>query len=618
MFHGFRKSKKGHSIEIEDISIDSVIQKNYKNSILASQKRETTIGERAFVGLFISFFLCLLLILCISFFYQVINPNSFLVKAEKNRYIFKEINTQRGIIYDRNFNELVENKLMFNLVLEGEATEKSIKQISDILNLDFEKLKKDISENEEEKMYLLKNLTNEQVIVLKTNINDLTGFALEKKSLRGYKDGEIFSHVIGYVALDEEIGKDGIEKQYEEILKENKGVIKYERDALDNILSEELVKDPESGKSLILNIDKDLQIKSAEVLETAVFEAGGKGGAVIIMNPNTGEIQTLVSYPSYDNNFFSSNFTSKEYETLLSQKNVSFFNRAISGGYPIGSTIKPMLATAFLEEDIIDAETNINCQGGIELSDGTFKSDWTTHGLTNIRKAIAESCDVYFYILGGGYKNIKGLGIEKISAYLYKYGFGKKTGIDLPSENSGFVGDSIWKEESLGKVWYPGDTYNISIGQGYIKATPLQVLVAISAIANGGKIVKPQIVQGIVDDNKNIIQTFAPEIISENFISSENLKVVQEGMRQTVTSASGSAPSFNALPISLAAKSGTAETGSGTYHNWMVVYGPYEDPDMAMIVLVENVSSFGGITQGVVREIVNYYYEKNIDKDSNN
>ncbi|MDD3046318.1 MAG: penicillin-binding protein 2 [Candidatus Pacebacteria bacterium] len=618
MFHGFRKSKKGHSIEIEDISIDSVIQKNYKNSILASQKRETTIGERAFVGLFISFFLCLLLILCISFFYQVINPNSFLVKAEKNRYIFKEINTQRGIIYDRNFNELVENKLMFNLVLEGEATEKSIKQISDILNLDFEKLKKDISENEEEKMYLLKNLTNEQVIVLKTNINDLTGFALEKKSLRGYKDGEIFSHVIGYVALDEEIGKDGIEKQYEEILKENKGVIKYERDALDNILSEELVKDPESGKSLILNIDKDLQIKSAEVLETAVFEAGGNGGAVIIMNPNTGEIQTLVSYPSYDNNFFSSNFTSKEYETLLSQKNVSFFNRAISGGYPIGSTIKPMLATAFLEEDIIDAETNINCQGGIELSDGTFKSDWTTHGLTNVRKAIAESCDVYFYILGGGYKNIKGLGIEKISAYLYKYGFGKKTGIDLPSENSGFVGDSIWKEESLGKVWYPGDTYNISIGQGYIKATPLQVLVAISAIANGGKIVKPQIVQGIVDDNKNIIQTFAPEIISENFISSENLKVVQEGMRQTVTSASGSAPSFNALPISLAAKSGTAETGSGTYHNWMVVYGPYEDPDMAMIVLVENVSSFGGITQGVVREIVNYYYEKNIDKDSNN
>ena len=303
MFHGFRKSKKGHSIEIEDISIDSVIQKNYKNSILASQKRETTIGERAFVGLFISFFLCLLLILCISFFYQVINPNSFLVKAEKNRYIFKEINTQRGIIYDRNFNELVENKLMFNLVLEGEATEKSIKQISDILNLDFEKLKKDISENEEEKMYLLKNLTNEQVIVLKTNINDLTGFALEKKSLRGYKDGEIFSHVIGYVALDEEIGKDGIEKQYEEILKENKGVIKYERDALDNILSEQLVKDPESGKSLILNIDKDLQIKSADVLETAVFEAGGNGGAVIIMNPNTGEIQTLVSYPSYDNNF---------------------------------------------------------------------------------------------------------------------------------------------------------------------------------------------------------------------------------------------------------------------------------------------------------------------------
>ena len=618
MFHGFQKFRKGHSIEIEDISIDSIIQKKHKNSILASQRRETTIGERAFVGLFISFFLCLLLILCISFFYQVINPNSFFVKAEKNRYIFKEINTQRGVIYDRNLNELVENKLTFSLVAIKEADEKSIKQVSTILNLDFEKLKKDIFESEDQKFYISKSLTNEEVIVLKTNINDLMGFSLEKKSLREYEDGEIFSHIIGYLSLDEGIGKDGLEKQYEEVLKENAGVVKYERDALDNILSEELIKDPESGKSLILNIDKDLQKKSAEVLKSAVVEANGSGGVVIIMNPNTGEVETLVSYPSYDNNFFSSNFTSKEYAEMLGSENVSFFNRAISGGYPIGSTIKPMLATAFLEEDIIDADTNINCQGGIELNDGTFKSDWTTHGLTNMRKAIAESCDVYFYILGGGYKNIKGLGIDKISTYLYKYGFGKQTGIDLPSEISGFVGDSSWKEETLNKVWYVGDTYNISIGQGYIKATPIQVLTAISAIANGGKIIKPQIVQGIVDDNKNIIQTFEPEIISKDFISPQNLKIVQEGMRQTVTSASGSAPSFNALPISLAAKSGTAETGSGTYHNWMVVYGPYENPDMAMIVLVENVSSFGGITQKVVREIVNYYFEKNIDKESNN
>ncbi|MDD4662093.1 MAG: penicillin-binding protein 2 [Candidatus Pacebacteria bacterium] len=618
MFHGFQKFKKGHSIEIEDISIDSIIQKKYKNSVLASQRRETTIGERAFVGLFIAFFLCIVLVLCICFFYQVINPNNFFVRAEKNRYIYKEINTQRGIIYDRNFNELVENKLIFNLVLKEEPTEKSIMQVSEILNLDYKILKEEISQNEEEKMYIAKNLSNEQVIVLKTKISNLTGFELEKKSVREYEDGEFFSHIIGYVSKDEEVGEDGIEKQYEEILKENPGVTKYERDALNNILSEELVKDPESGKSLILNIDKDLQKKSAQVLKEAVSEAGGDGGAIIIMNPNTGEISTLVSYPSYDNNFFSSNFTSEEYADFLNNDHVSFFNRAISGGYPIGSTIKPMLASAFLEEDIIDPNTKINCEGGIELSDGTFKSDWTSHGLTDMRKAIAESCDVYFYILGGGYKNVKGLGINKIDEYLYKYGFGKKTGIDLPSENAGFVGSSSWKEEVIGTTWYPGDTYNISIGQGYIKATPLQVLTAVSAIANGGKIIKPQIVKGVVDDNKNIIETYEPEIVLENFISSKNLEVIKEGMRQTVTSSSGSAPSFNSLPIALAAKSGTAETGSGTYHNWMVVFGPYEDPDMAMIVLTENVSSFGGITQKVVREIINYYYEKNIDKDYNN
>ncbi|MDD2796590.1 MAG: penicillin-binding transpeptidase domain-containing protein, partial [Candidatus Pacebacteria bacterium] len=164
-----------------------------------------------------------------------------------------------------------------------------------------------------------------------------------------------------------------------------------------------------------------------------------------------------------------------------------------------------------------------------------------------------------------------------------------------------------------------GDTYNMSIGQGFIKATPIQVLTAVSAIANGGKLIKPKIVKGIVDDKKNIIEVFETEIISQDFISKENLKVVQEGMRQTVTSQSGSAPSLGTLPVTLAAKTGTAETGTGnTYHNWIVVYGPYEDPDIAMIVLMENVSSFSGITQKVVREVLSYHYQKSVDKDFDN
>lgn len=619
MFLGFRKFKRGHSIDIEDISIDSIIQKKHKNSIIASQIRETTIGERAFVGLFIFFSLIIVSILSVCFFYQIIDKGNFLVKAEGNKYIFKEISTQRGIIYDRNFEKLAENDQIFNLVLKGETNDKAILEVSKILQIDFEKLKEDISKNKEEKIYIAKNLDNKQVIVLKTRLNDLTNFELEKKNVRKYENGYAFSGVIGYVSKDKEKGEDGVEKEYEDILKEIPGVKKYERDALNNILSEELVKDPESGKSLVLNIDKKLQERSSEVLKNVVDEVNAKGGSVIVMNPKTGEVLTLVNYPSYDNNFFSTNFSAKEYQDLLNSKSVSFFNRAISGEYPIGSTIKPVLATAFLEEDIVAPSTKINCEGGIQLNDGSFKSDWSAHGPTDMKKAIAESCDVYFYVLGGGYKNIKGMGINKIDDYLYKYGFGTTTGIDLPSESKGFVPTPDWKKSAKGTVWYPGDTYNISIGQGYLKATPIQVLTAISAIANGGKLIKPQIVKGVVDDNKNIIEIFETEIIDENFVSKENIKVVQEGMRETVLSPTGSAPSLQTLPITLAAKTGTAETGTGnTYHNWIVVYGPYEDPEIAMIVLVEHVSSFGGITQRVVKEVLNYYYEDKVDKDFDN
>lgn len=609
MLPSFRKFKKGHSIDIEDIFIDSIIQKEHKNSIIASQKKETVIKERVFINLFLFFFTFIILMVGICFFYQLVGDD-YMARAEKNKYIFKEINSGRGIIYDRNFNEIVANEQIFNLVLKEETSNEALSEIAKILNL----------ENIEEGNTCIKeNLSNQEVIVLKTKLDKLQGFELEKKNIRNYENGYAFSHIIGFLSKDEEKGQDGIEKEYEDILKEIPGITKYKRDALNNILGEELVKDPESGKSLILNIDKNLQIKSAEVLKSVANETNATGGSIIIMNPKTGEVLTLVNYPSYDNNFFSRNFNNDAYQALLNSKDISFFNRGISGGYPIASTIKPFLASAFLEEGIATAETKVYCEGRIELGGGQFKNDWMAHGATDMKKAIAESCDVYFYVLGGGYKNIKGLGIDKIYEYLNKYGFSKATGIDLPFESEGFVGNPEWKEQALETIWYPGDTYNMSIGQGFIKATPIQVLTAVSAIANGGKLIKPKIVKGIVDDKKNIIEVFETEIISQDFISKENLKVVQEGMRQTVTSQSGSAPSLGTLPVTLAAKTGTAETGTGnTYHNWIVVYGPYEDPDIAMIVLMENVSSFSGITQKVVREVLSYHYQESVDKDFDN
>ena len=256
-----------------------------------------------------------------------------MARAEKNVYILRN-KLRKGIIYDRNFNKIVANEQIFNLVLKEETSNEALSEVAKILNLES---------IEEGNTCIKENLSNQEVIVLKTKLDKLQGFELEKKNIRNYENGYAFSHIIGFLSKDEEKGQDGIEKEYEDILKEIPGITKYKRDALNNILGEELVKDPESGKSLILNIDKNLQIKSAEVLKSVANETNATGGSIIIMNPKTGEVLTLVNYPSYDNNFFSKNFNNEAYQALLNSKDISFFNRGISGAILLHPLSNPFL-----------------------------------------------------------------------------------------------------------------------------------------------------------------------------------------------------------------------------------------------------------------------------------
>jgi penicillin-binding protein 2 len=320
------------------------------------------------------------------------------------------------------------------------------------------------------------------------------------------------------------------------------------------------------------------------------------------MDPRNGKILALVSFPTYDNNGFIKG--DSEYITKLFQdKNDPLINRVISGGYPSGSTIKPMLAAAVLQEKIIDPNKNLTCPGYINLYDKsgniywTYK-DWSTHGTVNMIKAIAESCDVYFYTVGGGYGNQQGLGITNIKKYLELFGWGQKTGIDLPEEKAGFVPDDIWKKQTKGEEWYIGDTYNTSIGQGDITVSPLQLTSAIAAIANGGKLFQPQ-----------LLQDSQPKIIRENFIEQKNLDIVRRGMREAIVS--GTAKSLNNLPIEVAGKTGTAETYKGkTPHAWFTAFAPYINPEIVISVLIENGSEMGGVTVAVTREALNWYFSK--------
>ncbi|MDK2949137.1 MAG: penicillin-binding protein 2 [Patescibacteria group bacterium] len=606
-YQKFKVKKKSQDIDTEEIFLDALEHKKDKGAYTM----ETALSQRIFQLTFGLFFLVIIFFLFYSLKLQVFSYENYSAKAEENKYLSKQINAQRGIIYDRSMNQLAFNSQQFELIcyVDGTLREKEVREVARILEIPFYELMEKINQKESGKLLIARDIGKDKAIVLKTKEKELSAFELVTKNTREYLDGNNFSHILGYVSGDTFDGEAGIEKQYNEYLKEDPGVLHIERDAFGRKIQEEIIESAKSGNNLVLNIDFDLQKKVSEYLEEVVSEYNASGGAVIAMNPQNGEILSLASNPSFDSNIFSRNLTTAQFNEVVSSPNVSFYNRAIAGEYPLASTIKPIIGVAALEEGIITPDKSIYCDEKIELSDGTFKGDWKFHGWTDLKKAIAESSDVFFYHLGGGYKNFIGLGIEKIEKYLQYFGLGKLTKIDLPGEREGLVPNPEWKRKETGLSWYPGDTYNVSIGQGYIKATPLQLTVVTSAIANGGKIVKPQVVKSILDENNNVIESFNSEIVSEVPVSSYSLNEIKKSMKETVDSSLGTARSLQYLPVDSGAKTGTAETGKyKIYHNWITVFAPYDEPEIVLTVVVEDVPNNTGLANLIAREVIGYYF----------
>ena len=371
---------------------------------------------------------------------------------------------------------------------------------------------------------------------------------------------------------------------------------------------------------MVLWLDSELQKKIEEILHKILENVGAEKAVGVALDPKTGGILALVSIPSYDNNLFSKGADQEALSNLLTDLQEPLFNLVISGLYPTGSVIKPLIASAALEEEIISPSKKIDWKGGIAIPHNyepeitTIKQDWRIHYATDMRKAIAESCNVYFYTIGGGYENQEGLGPSRIKEYLELFGWGNKTGIDLPGEVEGLIPSVEWKKEVKKEGWWDGDTYNLSIGQGDISVTPLQVVAAFVAIANGGTLYKPKGVKQIIDSEKNIIEEISPEILRENFIDPENLQIVREGMRRAVTgegSPYASAVSLNSLPIKASAKTGTAQTSRPDYfHNWITVFAPYDDPQIVLTIMIENVEGIRAATLPAAKEILNWYFTR--------
>ncbi|MCX6813888.1 MAG: penicillin-binding transpeptidase domain-containing protein, partial [Candidatus Azambacteria bacterium] len=421
-----------------------------------------------------------------------------------------------------------------------------------------------------------------------------------------------------YYSLLDIIGKDGLEAQYEKELRGLPGKIAVSVNSDNTVLKTLMAKEAQPGNNLILNIDGDLQKLLTDAIYAKMVQTNAPGAAAVVLDVKSGKILSLVSLPNFDNNIFNNSLVNETYQELINNKNSPFLNRVISGFYPAGSTIKPFIASAALAENTIDPNYKIDDTLGYITIPNEYNPeityiyhDWRPQGFVDMRRALAVSANVYFYEIGGGYKNVKGLGIDRIEKYLKLFGFGPPLGIDLPGETGGLIPNPAWKKAVKHEDWYTGDTYNVSIGQGDVIITPLQLATAIATVANGGTLWQPKLVSKITDSSNNIIKEFKPEAIRTNLVDKDKLQIVREGLRDAVTE--GSVYLLKDLPIKVAGKTGTAQVYSNLNKKtnaWFTGFAPYEDPQIALAIIIEGAGEGSTAAVPVAKEVFQWYYNQ--------
>lgn len=539
----------------------------------------------------------------------------------------------RGIIYDRSGQPLVENVPSLDLMAvpadvpaDTSGREALLERLRSVFALSEEARNALLGEFDPKglsPLLLKEGVTQEEALLFATRARELPGVVIAKTARRQYVDSAIFSHILGYEGklepgelkqypgylMTDLVGKQGLEKSYEAALHGTHGGNKLEVDALGRVKKDLGLLPPTPGSDLTLAIDAELQKKAFDALSAQIEKSGLKAGALVAIDPRDGGVLALASYPSFDNNLFSRGIQGSEFRALLEDPAKPLFNRALSGEYPPGSTWKPVVAAAALAEGTINEGTRVEGTGGIQVG-RFFFGDWKVHGLTDVRQAIAVSSDTFFYALGGGWAGIPGLGIARMKSYAERFGFGRPTGIDLPGEADGLVPDQAWKKERFGERWYVGDDYHAAIGQGYILATPLQLANMTAAIANGGILYEPRLVTQIRRPD-GTLDTRSPRTAGDRVVSPDILRVIREGMRETVAGPDGTARPLQNLPVAVAGKTGTAQYGGAkATHGWFISFAPYEDPVIAMAVLVEGQESETYNAVPVTAEIYRWYFER--------
>lgn len=555
--------------------------------------------------------------------YLMAQSGSFKLRSDQNRIRTIITPASRGIIYDRNGVQLTDNVpdlqlavVPADLPVDETSRHDAIVKICNLANADPVEAEKAINAfgpKGYQPVIIASNITRDQAVDLTVAKNDEPAIRIENGSHRFYGLANTLTslaHLLGYMSRitaddlkrpevknyqpSDSIGRTGLEATYESKLRGVPGVKKVEVDAIGNEVRVIGEQDQVPGENLHLTIDTELTAAAEASLKAMMAKTHLTRGAVVVEDVRNGDILSLVSLPSFSNNRFAEGISSAEYQKLSNDPDHPLFDRAISGMYPPGSTAKLIVASAALAEGVITPATTVNSVGGISVGVWFFP-DWKAggHGITNVMRAIAWSVNTFFYMVGGGYESFNGLGIDRLDKYFSLFGIGQKLGIDLPNEAAGFVPTPDWKKSTQGVSWYIGDTYHVSIGQGDLLVTPLQMASWTATVANGGTLWQPRLAQG------------APVAIRKNIVDDKYLATVRAGMRQTVTS--GSAQSLNNIGIEVAGKTGTAQVSGKDNHAWFTGYAPYNDPQIAVMVLLEQGKEGSTVAVPVARDIFEWW-----------
>lgn len=602
--------------------------------------KDNSVENQIFVNRLIAAF-CIVSLLTIGLvirliYLQVVGHEHYATLAKENSVKIQPLVPTRGMIYDRNGKVLAENTQSFSLELIPEQISNldgTLSRLQELLNIPNEKIEQFHKQRKRQKRFistpLLLSMTDEEIAKFAVMRPYFQGVDIQSRLVRHYPYGDLAAHVVGYVSRINEaemktlpmseyrgsthVGKLGIERFYETELHGKTGYAEIETNVQSRAINTFNTQPPEAGSNLYLTLDIDLQKTAYDALE-------GYNGAVVALDVKTGGVLVFSSRPGFDPNPFVVGIDYESYQALQSSENQPLYNRALRGLYPPGSTIKPFVALAGLENGTITHEDRRYCPGYYQLPNVPHKyRDWKHggHGWVNMNDAITQSCDVYFYSLASA------IGIDNLHAFLQQFGFGEKTGIDLVGEKSGLLPSREWKRQQKKALWYPGETLITGIGQGYLQVTPVQLAKATATLANGGNVITPFLVDKIVTTTET--QSTTPKINNVIPLKSSNIQHIANAMIDVVHDAHGTAKSIGRrITYQIAGKTGTAQVFNikqeAKYnenaidfklrdHALFIAFAPADNPKIAVAVVVENGGHGGSVAAPIAEKVISQYLE---------